>query len=114
MPFISVTTANDLCFEQMEALRREFQTIITTIPGKKPKSIMTSFSTNNQMFFGDEPKKSCAYVSISSYGPINIELKKTVTEKMCVALENTAGIPRADIFLTYSEFENWGVGGVLL
>jgi len=64
------------------------------------------------MYFAGE-KRKLAYVDVRCYGSTEFENKKALTEALFDAVELHTGLHDDSIYLTYTEFSNWGTRGTM-
>ncbi len=107
MPYIAINTSKLLSDTQKEALKTALGEKITVIPGKSESKLMIDISDGHTMYFSGE-KRELAYVDVKCYGSTEFASKKAFTEAAFEAVQQTTGLPQDGIYLTYSEFENWG------
>jgi len=110
MPYIAINTSKPLSNPQKEALKTALGEKITLIPGKGESKLMIDISDSHTMYFAGE-KGELAYVDVKRYGATEFANKKAFTEAAFAAVQQTTGLPQDSIYLTYSEFENWGMLG---
>ncbi|RHP15367.1 hypothetical protein DW806_09745 [Butyricicoccus sp. AM32-19] len=112
MPYIAVTTSKALSDEQKDELKKTIGQKISLIPGKTEAALMVDISDNHTMYFAGE-KRKLAYVDVRCYGSTEFENKKALTEALFDAVELHTGLHDDSIYLTYSEFSNWGTRGTM-
>ena len=110
MPYIAINTSKTLSDAQKEALKTALGEKITLIPGKSEGKLMIDISDGRTMYFAGE-ERALAYVDVKCYGAAEFEHKKAFTEAAFQAVQQAAGLPQDGIYLSYSEFETWGVMG---
>ena len=88
MPYIAVTTSKALSDEQKDELKKTIGQKISLIPGKTEAALMVDISTE-------------------------FENKKALTEALFDAVELHTGLHDDSIYLTYTEFSNWGTRGTM-
>lgn len=110
MPYIAVSTSKALSDAQKDALKTAIGQRIGVIPGKVEAALMVDISDNHTMYFAGE-KRELAFVDVRCYGSTEFENKKAFTEAAFEAVQQTTGLPEDGIYLTYSEFANWGTRG---
>ena len=110
MPYIAINTSKPLSDMQKEQLKTELGEKITVIPGKSESRLMIDISDGHTMYFAGE-KRELAYVDVKCYGTTEFANKKAFTEAAFEAVQQITGLPQDGIYLTYSEFENWGTLG---
>lgn len=112
MPYILINTSKKLSDTQKEELKSELGEKITIIPGKSESRLMIDISDDRTMYFAGE-KRELAYVDVRCYGTTELENKKAFTEATFATVKQITGLSQDSIYLTYSEFENWGIFGSL-
>ena len=110
MPYIAVSTSKSLSDEQKDALKNAIGQRIGAIPGKTEAALMVDISDNHAMYFAGE-KRKLAFIDVRCYGSTEFENKKALTEALFDAVELNTGLHEDSIYLTYSEFTNWGTRG---
>ena len=98
--------------EQKDELKKTIGQKISLIPGKTEAALMVDISDNHTMYFAGE-KRKLAYVDVRCYGSTEFENKKALTEALFDAVELHTGLHDDSIYLTYSEFSNWGTRGTM-
>ena len=112
MPYISFTTSKDLTGVERDTIRRELGFLISTIPGKSEASLMIDIMDGHDMYFGGE-RRVCAYINVALYTTAPFEAKREFAGAVCEMLAREGGIPADDVYLTFSEYANWCLGGTL-
>ena len=98
--------------EQKDELKKTIGQKISLIPGKTEAALMVDISDNHTMYFAGE-KRKLAYVDVRCYGSTEFENKKALTEALFDAVELHTGLHDDSIYLTYTEFSNWGTRGTM-
>ncbi len=112
MPYIAINTSKSLTDTQKEELKTALGEKITVIPGKSESRLMIDISDNHTMYFAGE-KRELAYIDVRCYKTTEFENKKAFTEVVFNLVQQITGLPQDAIYLTYSEFENWGTMGTM-
>ncbi|WP_369281801.1 phenylpyruvate tautomerase MIF-related protein [Oscillibacter sp. GMB15532] len=112
MPYIGINTSKSLSDTQKDALRTALGEKITLIPGKTESKLMVDISDGRTMYLAGE-KRELAYVDVKCFGSFEFAHKKTFTEAAFEIVQQATGLPQDGIYLTYSEFENWGTQGTM-
>ena len=110
MPYIAINTSKTLSDAQKDALKSVLGEKITVIPGKEEARLMVDISDGRTMYFAGE-KRELAFVDVRCYGSTEFVNKKAFTEAVFEALQQTTGLQNNAVYLSYSEFENWGTLG---
>ena len=110
MPYIAINTSKSLSAAQKEALKTALGEKISVIPGKGESKLMIDISDCHTMYFAGK-QRELAYVDVKCFGATEFANKKAFTEAAFEIVQQTTGLPQDGIYLTYSEFENWGTSG---
>lgn len=110
MPYIAVNTSLALSAAQKTALKDALGEKITVIPGKSESKLMVDISDGHTMAFAGV-ERALAFVDVRCYGTTEFPHKKAFTEAAFEAVRQTTGLADDAIYLTYSEFANWGTLG---
>lgn len=110
MPYIAINTSKPLSEAQKDELKTALGEKITVIPGKSESRLMVDISDNHTMYLAGE-KRELAYVDVKCYGATEFENQKAFTEVVFEIVQRVTGLPQNGIYLTYSEFANWGTLG---
>lgn len=110
MPYIAINTSKVLSDAQKEALKTALGEKISVIPGKSESKLMIDISDGHTMYFAGE-KRELAYVDVKCYGTTEFANKKAFTEATFEVVQQITDLPQDGIYLSYSEFENWGTLG---
>ena len=110
MPYIAINTSKNLSDIQKDELKTLLGEKITVIPGKSESRLMIDISDNHTMYFAGE-KRELAYIDVKCYGTTEFTYKKAFTEEVFKIVQEITELPQDSIYLTYSEFENWGTNG---
>lgn len=111
MPYIAINASKTFTDEQKDALKSALGEKISIIPGKVEKTLMVDIADGRTMYFRGE-KRDIAYLDIKAYGTVDAADKKAFTEAAFDVMEQ-AGFEKKNVYITFSEFANWGVGGTL-
>lgn len=111
MPYILVNLSRSLSENEEINLCNMLGKKISTIPNKTEKSLMVDISDNRVMFLAGK-SSDCAYVDVRLYGKAEAEYKKALTEQIFEILSEI-DIDKDNVYITISEFENWGLKGYM-
>ena len=114
MPYINVNTSKKLTEEKKNTLKQKLGELIAIIPGKSESVLMIKLNDEECIYYSGILKDNAAFVDIKIKGSAAFEIKKELTESVFRAFGEQLGIDAADMFITISEFENWGFQGTLL
>ena len=107
MPYIGVSTSKKLSDAQKDALKSALGEKISVIPGKTEKALMVDIADGHTMYFAGE-KRELAFLDVRCYGSTEFSNQKAFTEAAFAAVQQATGLSEDSIYLTYSEFANWG------
>lgn len=110
MPYIGISTSQTLSEAQKDALKKAMGEKITVIPGKSEAALMVDIADGHAMYLAGE-KRELAFLDVRCFGTTEFANKKAFTEAAFQAVQQVTGLPENAIYLTYSEFANWGVKG---
>ena len=110
MPYIGVSTSKKLSDAQKDALKSALGEKISVIPGKTEKALVVDIADGHTMYFAGE-KRELAFLDVRCYGSTEFSNQKAFTEAAFAAVQQATGLSEDSIYLTYSEFANWGTKG---
>jgi phenylpyruvate tautomerase PptA (4-oxalocrotonate tautomerase family) len=114
MPFINVNTTQKLQDDAREAIKKRLGELISIVPGKSESVLMIKFDDSSCMYYSGTAKAKAAYVDIRIHGSATQEQKKQLIENVFELFREQLGIESKDVFITISEFENWGFEGTMV
>lgn len=112
MPYIGINASKSLSAPQKDALKTALGAKISLIPGKSESKLMVDISDGRTMYLAGE-QRDLAYVDVKCFGSAEFAHKKAFTEAAFEVVQQATGLPQDGIYLTYSEFENWGTQGTM-
>ena len=110
MPMITLTTAASVTPQAAQQLTEGLGKAITLIPGKSKSHLMLSFQGGVAMSFGGKASNA-AFVSVNCFGHAPKEAYEKLTAAICELLQTVLEISPENVFIKYSETENWGWNG---
>lgn len=110
MPYIGISTSKKLSDVQKDALKSALGEKISVIPGKTEKALMIDIADGHTMYFAGE-KRELAFLDVRCYGTTEFTNQKAFTEAAFAVVQEATGLTEDSIYLTYSEFPNWGTKG---
>lgn len=112
MPYIAVNVSRVLNEQEKEAIKAALGEKIGVIPGKVEKGLMVDIADGRSLYYGG---KACdgAYLDVKIFGTAAPEHKKAFMEAAFDVMEQ-AGISKKNVYITLSEFPNWGVNGTMV
>ncbi len=114
MPYINVNTTQKLEDNKKEAIKRKLGELISIIPGKSESVLMIKFDDSSTIYYSGDVKEKAAYVDIKIHGSASNGQKKQLIERVFDVIREQLGIDNDDVFITISEFENWGFRGTMV
>lgn len=111
MPYIAVNASKVLSEQQKDALKAALGEKISIIPGKVEKTLMVDIADGRTMYFRGD-KRDAAYLDVKIFGTATAEDKKAFVEAAFDVMEQ-AGFEKKNVYITFSEFANWGANGTL-
>jgi phenylpyruvate tautomerase PptA (4-oxalocrotonate tautomerase family) len=112
MPYIAINTTKELSNTQKENIKTEFGRLITIIPTKTEANLLIDFSDSRTIYKAGS-EVSGAFVDLRLFHKADFEFKKKFTEETFEMLTRELCIIKENIYLTITEFDNWGSGGTL-
>ncbi len=113
MPFIRCSFSRQFTEYQAEEAAKELGRLIELFPGKDGSRLMLEFHHSPRMFFRGSRLENGAFIDCRILGAQSRGEKKEFTEALCKALEDIFGILPIDVFVTFTQYEDWGTGGTL-
>ncbi len=113
MPFIQVNVTDKLTDAQKTAIKSGLGEKIAVIPGKSERALMIDISDGHTLYMAGEQREHAAYLDVKIYGTTEFENQKAFTEAAFAVMEEATGISPKGIYLTFSQFSNWGAGGTM-
>lgn len=114
MPYINVNITNKLKEEEKEMLKKQFGRLISIIHGKEEKTLMIGINDGFTIYFSGEKKTNAAYIDIKVLGEAKYQDKADLVCQLTGLFEESFNIPKENLYITISEFKNWGSNGGLI
>ena len=108
MPFIQTRTNIDISREKEENIKRRLGEAAIII-GKSESWLMCEFVPNCNMYFRGNNDKPIAYIDVRLYGRSNNY--NEMTKELTNIANSELGISPDNIYVSYSEHDNWGWNG---
>jgi phenylpyruvate tautomerase PptA (4-oxalocrotonate tautomerase family) len=112
MPYIAVNTTQELSVSLKEKIKAEFGRLIAIIPTKTEAGLLVDFSGGRTIFKGGT-EVSGAFIDLRLFHKSETEPKKKFTEEIFGLFSRELGIKPEHLYLTITEYEQWGSGGTL-
>ena len=112
MPYVAINTAQKISDSQKDKIKTEIGRLITIIPTKTEAGTLIDFSDSRTFYKGGE-KVSGAFIDVRLFHKSDFEPKKKFTEETLELLSRELGIKKEHMYLSITEFDNWGIAGTL-
>ena len=112
MPYIKLSTNKTLTLHQELAIKEKLGELISIIPGKSESSLMIHIEDNQVMYFRgkDDP---CMMISVRLYHEADYDSKRKFYQEVTQYLESCTDIKVGNQYLTFNEYQHWGLKGDL-
>lgn len=110
MPYIHTRTNTKISKEQEVKIKSRLGTAISLL-NKSEEWLMVDFSDSCHMYFSGSEKENVAYIDIKIYGKGNRESYNNMTKEVTNIISEELDILPNCIYISYSEYENWGWNG---
>ena len=114
MPYIQIVTTRQVPEDEKERIRRRLGQLIYLIPGKSESVLMIGMMDGVSMCFGGDGVEGCAMVQVHLHGQCPMEAKAALTETILAFMAEALQLSPDRMFLTLSEYPNWGFQGALI
>ena len=112
MPYIAINTVQELSETQKEKIKTDLGRLMSIIPTKTEAGLLIDFSGGHTLYKGGV-KVDGAFIDIRIFGKSELEPKALYTVEVFSLLNRELGLKKDNMYLTISEFENWGSRGEL-
>jgi len=112
MPYIAINTSVKLPNSLKEKIKTEIGRLITIIPTKAEAGTLIDFSDSRTIYKGGE-NVSGAFIDLRLFHKADLEPKKKFTEEVFELLTRELGLKKENMYLSITEYENWGTAGTL-
>lgn len=110
MPFIDCKFSKKLTEEEKENVKSEFGQLVRIL--HKPESyLMVGIDDGYDLYFAGKKLENGAYVSVSLFGKATAEKYGDMTKAVCELVKRVSDTDGGNVYVTYSEIENWGHDG---
>ena len=112
MPFVDARISCTLTDEQKQAIKAELGKAVSTF-GKGESFLMVGIADGYDLWLGGNKLDQGAYVSFSMIGDTPDEGCREFSGKVCDILEQVAGIPGSNVYVTFHPMSatRWGWNG---
>ncbi len=112
MPVVKINTNAKLSSSQCIATKSKLGKLIELIPGKSEERLMVIIQDNQTMYFKGVDD-ICMFVEVDFYKQVDISLKEVMVKEFSSFLELENIVEKAQVYFSFSEYENWGTNGML-
>ena len=110
MPYVQVRTNKKIINGQEVRMKEKIGELIKIL-GKQESWLMCEFVPECKMYFQGKNSEPIAYVDIKIYGSCDSQKYNMMTQEITNLLNKELEIRPDNIYVSYSEFENWGWNG---
>ena len=108
MPYIKINTNKSLT--NKEEIKSMCGNIIELIPGKSENWLMVQINDQQDLYFKGQ-SIDCIKVDIQVYGSVSLDIQTNFINTLISQLSNLTQIDSNNIYVTFQEFEHWGLLG---
>jgi len=108
MPYIRISTTQKLNEKQQSALVNGLGKALEVIPGKDARGLIVDMEDGKTMFIGGEKQSNLVFADVRYYSNFEYHVKKKFTAAMFDEISNVLGTGKERMFLTITEYNNWG------
>jgi phenylpyruvate tautomerase PptA (4-oxalocrotonate tautomerase family) len=111
MPLLKLETTAALTDDKRAALLASLSKTVAETIGKPEQYVMVSINSAAMLMSGKSGE--AAFVDVRSIGGLNGDVPRTLTKRICDALNRSLGIPQERIYLNFSDIKaaSWGWNG---
>lgn len=111
MPYLALRTNKTLTLSQEVELKTTVGKLITMFPGESVDTFMIHIEDNQLIYFKGQ-EANCMMITLYLKGHYTDEQKEQFVAELTKALVKITKIPALNQYVTISEFEKWGHGGI--
>lgn len=111
MPYISAKVTKKLTEEQFTNFKVALGKAIEAIPGKTEAYLMVCIEDGQKLWFAGDNSSDQAFIDVKILGKAKAEDYVRMTGVLCNICGELLGIAADKVYITYSEYENWGWNG---
>ncbi|MCD8205091.1 MAG: hypothetical protein LUD29_00545 [Clostridia bacterium] len=109
MPYIDCKVSKKLSDGEKDEIKSQLGKAVSII-GKPEFYLMVGIEDDYTLYMGGKHPDAAAFVSVSLYGSSTPSNYKKMTAEICGIMKKY-GIEGSNVYVTYSEVENWGWNG---
>ena len=110
MPYIGTRTNKTISKEKELIIKEKFGEAITILD-KSESWLMLEFTGDLNMYFQGNGEDGIAYIDIKLLGSASSDAYNKMTQVVTEIISNELEINPSKIYVSYSEFANWGWNG---
>lgn len=110
MPYIGTRTSVGITAEKEVTLKAKIGKAVETLPGKTERWLMCEFQDNCRLWMSGSDAPA-AFVEVKLFGRASSEVYERMSGVLCEILSDELNIPSDRVYITYSEFSDWGWNG---
>ncbi|MBQ8552043.1 MAG: hypothetical protein IJ428_04430 [Clostridia bacterium] len=111
MPYINMKVGKKLTEEKMIELKAALGKAIEAIPGKSETYLMVCIEDDQKIWLAGDDTTPKAFFDVRILGKARSEDFSRMTGELCRICSDLLGIAGADVYVTYSEYADWGWNG---
>lgn len=111
MPYISAKVSGKLTEEKITELKAALGRAITAIPGKTETYLMVCIEDDQRLWLAGDNSTPKAFYDVRILGKAKPEDYSRMTGELCRLTKELLGIEGSDVYVTYSEYSEWGWNG---
>ncbi|MCL2124888.1 MAG: hypothetical protein FWH33_02730 [Oscillospiraceae bacterium] len=108
MPYIRLSVTQKLSQEKQEELVNGIGEALSIIPGKDGRGLIVDMEDGKTMFVGGVKQDNMVFADVKYYSNFEYHIKKDFTVAVFNAINKSLGVPKERMFLTITEYNNWG------
>lgn len=110
MPYIHVTTSEELDAPREELLKTELGRAVEALPGKSEQWLMVQCTSGAHLWMAGS-NEPCALAEVHLYGAAPTDAYDALTGRLTEILESVLDVDAARVYVKYAETEYWGWNG---
>jgi hypothetical protein len=114
MPYVQIRVSSSLTKEQIEKIAAEAMNSISLIPGKSAPVTMAEVIDKCNLYFGTVEGGDAALIDVAANNTPPSEDLKNYSKKMCLVLNEVAGIPMNRIYIKHHGNPEWHTGKMFI
>jgi phenylpyruvate tautomerase PptA (4-oxalocrotonate tautomerase family) len=112
MPYIHTSISKKITKEQKVAVKEALGALISRIPDKSESVLMLRIDDGAPMYYQGK-EQDCVFVGIHLYTAAPMQTKADFSSALAESIASITGIAPSNIFMTFTEYENWVSNGKL-